>query len=60
MLEEMKDLQKLRRRPHGVNIIGLATGEKIHPSTDTDSVRLQPYIQTKCNLNFCCRKICLI
>lgn len=34
----MKDLQKLRKRPHGVNIIGLAIGEKINSSNDGDSV----------------------
>lgn len=34
----MKDLQKLRKRPNGVNIIGLAIGEKINPENDTDSV----------------------
>lgn len=28
-LEEMKTIQKLRQRPNGVNIAGLALGEKI-------------------------------
>ncbi|XP_026461671.1 telomere length and silencing protein 1 homolog isoform X1 [Ctenocephalides felis] len=28
-LEEMKELQKLRKRPNGVNVIGLALGQKI-------------------------------
>lgn len=28
-VEEMKIIQKLRERPNGVNIIGLALGEKV-------------------------------
>ncbi|XP_015598460.1 telomere length and silencing protein 1 homolog [Cephus cinctus] len=30
-VEEMKILQKLRQRPHGVNIVGLALGENVAP-----------------------------
>lgn len=28
-LEEMKEVQSLRKRPHGVSVIGLALGTKI-------------------------------
>lgn len=49
----MKDLQKLRKRPHGVNIIGLAIGERINSTNDSDSVSLNSnqYIKTYDILN---------
>lgn len=37
-LEEMKDLQNLRKRPKGVDVIGLAIGERMNTNNDVDSV----------------------
>ncbi|XP_046734400.1 telomere length and silencing protein 1 homolog isoform X1 [Diprion similis] len=35
-LDEMKTIQKLRQRPHGVNIAGLALGEKVTADLTSD------------------------
>lgn len=34
-MEEMKIIQKLRERPKGVNIVGLALGENATPDATT-------------------------
>lgn len=39
-LEEMKELQNLRKRPHGVNLVGLALGEKVTSEGEVVSVSL--------------------
>lgn len=40
-LEEMKDMQKLRKRPHGVSIVGLALGTKV--STEEEANGKDPF-----------------
>lgn len=39
-VEETKIIQKLRERPSGVNIVGLALGEKVVPDIMTVSFRI--------------------
>lgn len=34
VLEEIKERQKLRQRPHGVSVIGLALGKKLAPEEE--------------------------
>lgn len=37
-LEEMKELQNLRKRPHGVSLLGLALGKKASIEEEADAV----------------------
>jgi len=37
-LDEMKTLQKLRNRPHGVSIVSLALGQKVSNEVDEMAV----------------------
>jgi hypothetical protein len=37
-LEETKELQKLRKRPHGVSVVGLALGKKVTMEEEVTSV----------------------
>lgn len=39
-LNEMKEIQKLRERPRGVSIIGLALGKKVDLENEMDNVSL--------------------